>query len=226
MVLYLESRGVFWCTLHADFAVLTIWHGNIYHSEITSQKETSNQVHCFFSFCKACKYKINQTDVSFRVGELFFPCPRKNQEHNYLKKKEHRERGFAPPVLGCKTIRHKSASKETKVTRSCKMPLLRDMESVSLPLSVHLFISVPRHLRAQRRCEGIKETTVPLGMALGKYSADTKNRLVNFHSKEAGWGACLWAETYQTVSLTLTSASRRGTNVFVCFFCTKCSISD
>lgn len=61
----------------------------------------------------------------------------------------------------------------------------------SLPLSVHLFISVPRHLRAQRRCESMKETTVPLGMALGKYSTDTKNRLVNFHSEEAGRGACL-----------------------------------
>lgn len=140
-VLYLESRGVFWCTLHAEFAVLTIWHGNIYHSEITSQKETSNQVHCFFfSFFKACKYKINQTDMSFRVGELFFPCPRKNQEHNYKKKKEHGERCFTSPVLGCKTIRHKSASKETKVTRSCKMPLLRDVESLSLPLSTSLYI--------------------------------------------------------------------------------------
>lgn len=71
---------------------------------------------------------------------VIFPLPTENQEHNYKKKKEHGERCFTSPVLGCKTIRHKSASKETKVTRSCKMPLLRDVESLSLPLSTSLYI--------------------------------------------------------------------------------------
>lgn len=130
------------------------------------------------------------------------------------------DRGSVLPVLRCQMITINAGINHT-------LPL-SDMESSSLFLSLRLFISVSRHLRAQRQCKSdYQRDYCSLGLALGEYSTATKRWLSNWLSTEAGQAVFFplrslpVSELYQMVSWWLYPLRGEVPMFFFLFLCNK-----
>lgn len=173
------------CRAKSSVAVLTIWHGHIYHSWINILKKSSFRPQRPASTKQKKKAVVSVVLASTRAS--YFSLVHEKM----IKEKERRTE--AQFFLCSKITRIAITTDPMRCSASKKKPTnmpLHDIESSAT--SLYVSVSPFEHTRTER---GYQRAHCSLGLALGKYSSVTKRWLGNRASKRSGSGCFLSKES-------------------------------